>query len=79
MNLAIDTANGKIYFYTCPHMHSIENDYFIKLVENIEELNADSMGGVLVTDVKNKNTKSTSIKEVLMHKFGVGNASFRIG
>jgi GT2 family glycosyltransferase len=49
------------------------------LVKYIKELNANCVGGVLKTEVKNNNKKSNSIKEILTHKFGVGNADFRTG
>ena len=78
MNLGINASKGEYVFILSAHAQ-YAHDYFIKLVENIEKLNADCVGGVLITDVKNKNKKSSSIKEVLMHKFGVGNASFRTG
>jgi len=78
MNLGINASTGKYIFILSAHAQ-YEHDYFMKLVENIETLNADCVGGVLVTKVKHKNKKSSSIKEVLMHKFGVGNASFRTG
>ena len=78
MNLGINASKGEYVFILSAHAQ-YAHDYFIKLVENIEKLNADCVGGVLITDVKNKNKKSSSVKEVLMHKFGVGNASFRTG
>ncbi len=78
MNLGINASKGEYIFILSAHAQ-YDSDYFMKLVENIEKLNADCVGGVLITDVKNKNKKSSSIKEVLMHKFGVGNASFRTG
>ena len=78
MNLGINASKGEYIFILSAHAQ-YEPDYFMRLVENIEKLNADCVGGVLVTDVKNKNKKSSAIKEVLMHKFGVGNASFRTG
>lgn len=78
MNLGINASNGEYIFILSAHAE-YEHDYFLKLVKGIEELNADCVGGVLITDVKNKTKKSSAIKEVLMHKFGVGNASFRIG
>ncbi len=78
MNLGIEASKGEIVFILSAHA-VYEADYFIRLVENIQRLNADCVGGILVTDVKNKNSISSSIKEVLMHKFGVGNALFRIG
>ncbi|MDQ7047702.1 MAG: glycosyltransferase family 2 protein [Sulfurovum sp.] len=78
MNLGINASLGEYIFILSAHA-KYEHDYFIKLIENIETLNADCVGGVLITAVKNINKKSSSIKEVLMHKFGVGNASFRTG
>lgn len=78
MNLGIKASSGEFIFILSAHAVYAE-DYFAKLIENIQKLNADCVGGVLVTDVRNKNTKSSSIKEVLMHKFGVGNALFRTG
>ena len=78
MNLGIQASSGEFVFILSAHA-SYRADYFTKLVENIETLEADCVGGVLITEVKNTNTKSSSIKEVLMHKFGVGNALFRTG
>ena len=78
MNLGIEASEGEFVFILSAHA-KYEADYFLKLIENIQYLNADCVGGVLLTDVKNKNIKSLSIKEVLMHKFGVGNAIFRTG
>ena len=78
MNLGIEASEGEYVFILSAHA-VYQADYFTKLVENIESLDADCVGGVLLTDVKNTNTKSSSIKEVLMHKFGVGNAIFRTG
>jgi len=78
MNLGIHASTGVFVFILSAHA-VYAADYFTKLVENIQKLHADCVGGVLLTDVKNINTKSSSIKEVLMHKFGVGNALFRTG
>ncbi len=78
MNLGINASRGVYIFILSAHAQ-YDHDYFMKLVENIEKLDADCVGGVLVTDVKNENEKSSAIKKVLMHRFGVGNASFRIG
>ena len=78
MNLGIQASKGEFVFILSAHAVYGVN-YFIKLVENIQRLDADCVGGVLFTDVKNVNTKSSSIKEVLMNKFGVGNAFFRTG
>jgi len=78
MNMGINISKGEYIFILSAHANYTQ-DYFLKLIENIKNLNADCVGGVLITDVKNKNKKSSSIKEVLMHRFGVGNASFRTG
>jgi glycosyltransferase involved in cell wall biosynthesis len=78
MNLGIQASSGEFVFILSAHA-TYETDYFTKLVENIQNLDADCVGGVLLTEVKNTNAKSSSIKEVLMHKFGVGNALFRTG
>jgi len=78
MNLGIEASRGEFVFILSAHA-SYGVNYFTKLVENIKSLDGDCVGGVLLTDVKNTNSKSSSIKEVLMHKFGVGNALFRTG
>jgi len=78
MNLGIKASTGEYIFILSAHA-TYDKDYFIKLVQNCQVLHADCVGGVLRTDVKNKDKKSSSIKEVLKHKFGVGNATFRTG
>lgn len=78
MNMGIKASKGQYIFILSAHA-KYEKEYFRVLVENIEILNADCVGGVLITDVQNRNKKSNSIKEILSHKLGVGNASFRIG
>jgi glycosyltransferase involved in cell wall biosynthesis len=78
MNLGIKASKGELIFILSAHA-TYEATYFTKLVENIQNLDADCVGGLLLSEVKNKNSKSSSIKEVLMHKFGVGNALFRTG
>jgi len=55
------------------------NNYFSELVAWSKKLNADNIGALWITDVKNKNPKTNSIKKVLSNKFGVGNSLFRIG
>ena len=41
--------------------------------------NADVIGGIMETKVQNLTATSRAIKELLSNKFGVGNASFRVG
>ena len=78
MNIGIEASMGEYIFILSAHA-SYPKDYFSKLLKEIDGLEADCVGGVLFTDVKNKNLKSNSIKEILTNKFGVGNASFRTG
>lgn len=78
MNLGIQASTGKFIFILSAHA-SYETAYFSKLCTYCEALHAACVGGVLKTDVKHKNSRSISIKEVLTHRFGVGNASFRTG
>ena len=78
MNLGISLSKGAYIFVLSSHA-KYEKTYFSELRRYAEELQADCVGAVLITEVKNKNLKSNAIKEVLSHKFGVGNASFRTG
>lgn len=78
MNLAINKASGDYIIRLDAHS-KFPKDYFSKLVKYSKELKADNVGGIVITEVKNSNKKSNSIKEVLSHKLGVGNSSFRLG
>ncbi len=78
MNFAISQASGEYIIRLDAHS-KFPKDYFSKLIYYSQKLNADNVGVVVITDVKNKNKKSNSIKEVLSHRFGVGNSDFRIG
>ena len=78
MNIGIEASSGEYIFILSAHA-KYTKEYFSTLVKECEVLNADCTGAVLVTDVKNKNRKSNAIKDVLTHKLGVGNASFRTG
>jgi len=78
MNMGIKASKGEYIFILSAHA-KYEKEYFLKLLEQIKRLKAECVGGVLVTEVKTQNKKSNSIKAILTHKFGVGNASFRTG
>ncbi len=78
MNLGIAEAKGD--FIVRLDAHSVYPKNFLsKLVYWNKKLNADNVGAIWVTDVKNKNPKTNSIRKVLSNKFGVGNSFFRIG
>jgi len=77
MNIGIKNAKGEYVFIISAHAKYTKN-YFSKLVKYCEKLNADCVGPVLITDVKNKSLTSNAIKNVLSDKLGVGSA-FRSG
>ncbi|GAX86858.1 conserved hypothetical protein [Lebetimonas natsushimae] len=77
MNIGIKNAKGEYIIRL--DAHSIyPKDYFKKLIYYHKKLNADNVGGVVITEVKNKNNTSNAIKNVLSDKLGVGSA-FRSG
>lgn len=78
MNIAIAKAAGEYIIRLDAHSKFPKN-YFSKLIQYSKELNADNIGTAIITEVKNRNRKSISIKRALSHKFGVGNSDFRIG
>lgn len=78
LNIGIKKSKGEYIIRIDAHS-TYPNDYFSKLIKYSEELESDNIGGVCITDVKNKTDKSLAIKEVLCNKLGVGNSMFRIG
>jgi glycosyltransferase involved in cell wall biosynthesis len=78
MNLGIKKSIGEYIIRIDAHSY-YPPDYFSKLIKYAEELKSDNVGGICITDVKNKTNKSIAIKEVLSNRFGVGNSMFRIG
>jgi glycosyltransferase involved in cell wall biosynthesis len=77
MNIGIKNARGEYIIRLDAHS-MYPKDYFKKLIYYHKKLDADNVGGVIVTDVKNKNYISNAIKNVLSDKLGVGSA-FRSG
>jgi hypothetical protein len=78
MNLGIAIAQGNYIVRVDAHA-SYPAKYVFTLVSHLIVLNADNVGAVWKTDVLTKNNKTLAIKEVLTHRFGVGNAAFRVG
>jgi len=78
LNLGIKNSKGEIIFRFDAHAFYPRN-YISKCVESLKKLNADNVGGVIETKVKNSNIKTESIATVLSDIVGVGNSKFRIG
>ena len=79
MNMGIHAANGHYLLISSAHA-SFSTGYLTELkglIENTE--NTIAVGGVMQTLVKNSHVVSESIRTVLMHPVGVGNAKFRTG
>ncbi len=72
-------ASTKEYILIASAHAEFPKNYITTLLQKNKELQADGVGGMLITDVKNKNKKSLSIIKVLSNKLGVGNSMFRIG
>lgn len=77
-NIGIEAATGNYILIIGAHSF-YPKDYISGLMEWHKKIEAYNIGGVLITDVKTKNKKTESIIAVLSNKFGVGNASFRLG
>jgi len=78
LNMGIKASSGDYIIRLDAHS-KIPNNYFSTLIRWSKKLNADNIGAVCITDVKNKTSKTNSIKKVLSNKYGVGNSYFRIG
>jgi len=77
MNIGIKNAQGEYIIRLDAHS-SYPQDYVKKLIYWHKKLNADNVGGVVITEIKNKSLTSNAIKNVLSDKLGVGSA-FRSG
>ncbi|MDG1175073.1 MAG: glycosyltransferase family 2 protein [Flavobacteriales bacterium] len=78
LNLGIEKAANDYLIIASAHS-SFDKGYISTLFREKEIHNADVIGGVMETKVQNLTPTSKAIKEVLSNKFGVGNASFRVG
>jgi len=78
LNLGIRNAKHDYILIASAHAEFPSN-YIKALMVYIEKLKCDGVGGQLITDVKLKTKKATSIIRVLSNKYGVGNSMFRIG
>ena len=77
MNLGIKESIGDYIIRLDAHA-TYPKDYFSKLIEYHQKLDADNIGSIIMTNVKNKTKISSAIRNVLSDKLGVG-SSFRTG
>jgi len=77
MNLGIKNASGDIIIRMDAHSE-YPNNYIEKLVNWLEKLKADNVGGIGITIPRSNSLKARAIALSLSHPFGVGNSLFRI-
>lgn len=79
LNIGVAAAAGKFTLISSAHA-SFETGYIHALMQVLQQHpEAVAAGGVMETQVKRSNPISESIRTVLMHPVGVGNAKFRTG
>lgn len=78
MNLGIKEAVGEYICRLDAHAHYPYN-YISELLAWSQTLNADNVGTVCITKVKNNTNTAKAIQFVMSDKFGVGNSLFRTG
>ncbi|NCU76894.1 MAG: glycosyltransferase, partial [Synechococcaceae bacterium WB7_1C_051] len=79
LNIGVAAAAGKFTLISSAHA-SFETGYIHALMQVLQQHpEALAAGGVMETQVKRSNPISESIRTVLMHPVGVGNAKFRTG
>lgn len=77
MNLGIKTADAEYIVRMDVHA-SYPTDYISKLIDYMERLGADNVGGRWDTVAASNRPAAVAIALVLSHPFGVGNASYRV-
>lgn len=78
LNIGIKTAKGEIIARMDAHA-LYENTYISKCVKYLQEHKVDNVGGVMETMPRSDTILGKVIVAVLSHRFGVGNAAFRLG
>jgi glycosyltransferase involved in cell wall biosynthesis len=78
LNRGIEASSGDYIIRLDAHSFFPRN-YFSGLIEGHERLEADNVGAVCRTGVKEKTPVSLAVKAVMSDPFGVGNSYFRTG
>jgi glycosyltransferase involved in cell wall biosynthesis len=78
LNLGIAEATGEVVIRMDAH-NEYPRDYISALVDWLEKTGADNVGGAWITRPANGSTTARAIASALTHRFGVGNAQYRLG
>ncbi|MDO8663594.1 MAG: glycosyltransferase family 2 protein [Candidatus Wildermuthbacteria bacterium] len=78
LNIGIRNAKGAVIVRMDAHA-GYEKEYISKCVKYLNEYRVDNVGGVMITVSRSNTLLGKAIVAVLSHRFGVGNAIFRIG
>jgi glycosyltransferase involved in cell wall biosynthesis len=78
LNRGIKASNGRTVFILGAHSVYPRN-YFTELLDALQSLNADVVGGVLKTVPASTGYLAGAIATAMSHPLGVGNATFRTG
>lgn len=78
LNIGIRAAKGALIIRLDAHAIYPSN-YFSELVENLQKLPADNVGGICRTLPAKETTTCKAIATALSSSFGMGNSYFRIG
>ena len=77
LNIAIVASRGDLIIRLDAHVE-YTSTYISQLVDALERTGADSVGGRIVTLPANQSPTARAIALALSHRFGVGNAYFRL-
>lgn len=78
LNYGIKIAKGEVIIRIDAHS-TYPTNYVSTLVDKLFELNADNVGGLCKTLPTSNTSQSKAVAIVSSHRFGVGNALFRVG
>jgi len=77
MNIGIRAARGDPVVRVDAHAH-YGPGYLQQLVTSLRELEADNVGGVVLTRPASAAPEARAVSTILSHPFGVGNSQFRL-
>lgn len=78
LNLGIKSAKGNFIIRLDAHSH-YPNDYFRLCVETLQRSNADNDGGLFISELENNSFQARLVQAITTHRFGVGDAGYRLG